>query len=569
MNLVYRNGSVFKPSCRVWIESKMATHAKIRLLLQVHFAVIWIGRANGLITETVSGHLGDKQMCYACNCNPIDEYQFIDCSSRQLQDIPSDFPANTIQLNIEHNQIRSQIELPSSVLHLYGRDNQLTDIFGMFHKTSKIRVVILVENRITSIPKGTFASCYQMTELYLSDNPIKYFNADSFIGLNSLYTLEMDRINGIIVETDLFREIRHSLRKLKLGTWRELSQIEAGAFNFSLQRLRLSAGSLTYFPGGIFAPSQGNVNFDYCSIEAVGKSVTGISAKAFTGVRQVRELTLTGHSLKHLPQDLFANTSITPIAYLDNNDLEDLPVGFMKLSPQLELLSLNSNRLKYISSDILMGLDGLKYLYLFQNLIMEVPPLTFYKTSLKELCIFNNNISSIRKSALDTSNKTLESVYMYYNDIIFIEDNALDGLANNGTIYLSTSHLSKWTQYPDNVNVFAVGDYINISLSAYNKLYRSMAKFGFQCKDYQCFPCTPGTYGNQIDPCCINCPAGGYFQERSGQVSKDPGGIGCKLCTNGTFVSPYQAPGRRAADCEVCPTGTKRIISQDSVPVHV
>ncbi len=49
---------------------------------------------------------------------------------------------------------------------------------------------------------------------------------------------------------------------------------------------------------------------------------------------------------------------------------------------------------------------------------------------------------------------------------------------------------------------------------------------------------------------------GGYYQSRSGQVSKDMFGIGCELCTNGTFVSPDEAPGLSTADCKVCPMGT-------------
>ncbi len=41
-------------------------------------------------------------------------------------------------------------------------------------------------------------------------------------------------------------------------------------------------------------------------------------------------------------------------------------------------------------------------------------------------------------------------------------------------------------------------------------------------------------------------------------MSEDEGGIGCDLCTNGTFVSPAQAPGTQTADCQVCPTGTDK-----------
>ena len=43
-----------------------------------------------------------------------------------------------------------------------------------------------------------------------------------------------------------------------------------------------------------------------------------------------------------------------------------------------------------------------------------------------------------------------------------------------------------------------------------------------------------------------------------GHASDEPGGIGCKYCNPGTFVSPEHAPGRSASDCDVCPTGTSK-----------
>ncbi|XP_072014037.1 uncharacterized protein [Amphiura filiformis] len=117
--------------------------------------------------------------------------------------------------------------------------------------------------------------------------------------------------------------------------------------------------------------------------------------------------------------------------------------------------------------------------------------------------------------------------------------------------------------------MFGVGDNINIPIPASGELHYSMVKLGFECyehqhtyehehDEYKCFPCKPGTYGNRIDDGCVMCPAGGYFQVRSGQVAKEVRGIGCDLCTNGTFVSLEQAPGSSTADCQVCPTGTNK-----------
>ncbi|XP_072024111.1 uncharacterized protein [Amphiura filiformis] len=167
--------------------------------------------------------------------------------------------------------------------------------------------------------------------------------------------------------------------------------------------------------------------------------------------------------LKHLDGNPFANTRFMAYVELGSNQLEDLPVGFLRSSPTLEVLSLYNNRLTNISSDILMGLTALKILYLFQNHITEIPPLTFYHTSLTILAMFNNEISTIHKDALKTPKRTLDTVYMYYNDVTKIEDNALDWLANNSKVYLSASHLIELPHYPAHVKVFSVGDYAHFT----------------------------------------------------------------------------------------------------------
>ena len=46
--------------------------------------------------------------------------------------------------------------------------------------------------------------------------------------------------------------------------------------------------------------------------------------------------------------------------------------------------------------------------------------------------------------------------------------------------------------------------------------------------------------------------SGGYYQNETGQI------YGCKLCNNGTFVTPKNSPGKSVSDCSVCPIGTNK-----------
>ena len=55
---------------------------------------------------------------------------------------------------------------------------------------------------------------------------------------------------------------------------------------------------------------------------------------------------------------------------------------------------------------------------------------------------------------------------------------------------------------------FPVVDNTDISVRVEDGLDFGMSRFGFECKDYRCTPCKPGTYGNRSLPGCSKCPAG-------------------------------------------------------------
>ncbi|XP_072014025.1 uncharacterized protein [Amphiura filiformis] len=535
--------------------------AKIMFLLPMLTIFICIA------AQTINGDdINNKTTCSVCNCTSFAEYEFVDCSFRQLKDLPTKIPPNTAKLSLQdnelltitadalaslnylqilsfaHNHVQSQFKLPSSLTHLYGDLNNLTNIFGMFNGSKHLKVINLERNQISSIQKGTFASCHKLLNLFLSYNEIQDLSPGSFLGLNNLRILDMYGIRHTVsIKADLFREIRQTLQTLNLKT-----------------------ENMHFFPGGIFARSDGNMDFGEINIFAdrsADEKLTDISPKAFVGIRTMLRLWLSGHSLKYLPGELFNNVDCI-FMHLSRNLLEELPDGFLQSSPHLTYLSLYGNRLKYISKDTFKGLKGLRTLLLFRNQISYIPPLTFQNTNLKALFIFTNNIANISKGALHTSNCTIEEVHIYQNPLTVIEEGSFDCLAENGSkVYYPVDYLQNIPHFPPSVEMSGVGDNINTFLDALSFtwiLERGMIISGFQCKGSTCVPCKPGTFGDGINYGCIRCPAGGYFQTRQAQVSMEVGGIGCDLCTNGTFVSPERAPGARISDCQVCPVGTDK-----------
>lgn len=66
------------------------------------------------------------------------------------------------------------------------------------------------------------------------------------------------------------------------------------------------------------------------------------------------------------------------------------------------------------------------------------------------------------------------------------------------------------------------------------------------CKN--CSLCPAGTYIYNDENHCLECFAGGFYQDEMGQIE-------CKRCSNGTFVSERRSPGTKATDCVACPYG--------------
>ncbi|XP_072048981.1 uncharacterized protein [Amphiura filiformis] len=436
----------------------------------------------------------------------------------------------------------------------------------MFNGSKHLKVINLEGNQISSIKRGTFASCHKLTTLHLSYNKIQDLSPGSFLGLNKLRVLDMNGIRHTAsIKADMFSEIRQTIHTLHFSI-KGLNEIEPGALNFSIVDLGFNTGNIHSFPGGIFAPSEGDLEFGDFYIKAglsADEKLIDISPKAFDGIRKIIKLWICGHNLKYLPDDLLRNIEFMAV-HLNRNLLEELPDGFLRSSTNLTFLSLYGNRLKSISNDTFKGLTSLRTVLLFRNQITHIPPLTFQNTNLAELFIFINNIANLSKDALKTGNCTINKVHIYLNPLSVIEEGSFDCFSESGSeVYYPVDYLPEIPHFPSSVGMFGVGDNINTSFNVYHMSFvwfigRGMNSYGFKCNITSCVPCKPGTFGDGIHSGCVDCPAGGYFQTRSAQISMEAGGIGCNLCTNGTFVSPERAPGARISDCQVCPAGTDK-----------
>ncbi|XP_072049226.1 uncharacterized protein [Amphiura filiformis] len=452
--------------------------------------------------------------------------------------------------------------LPYSLYRLYGQYNQLTDIFGMFINTRNIELVDLSSNNISSISNGTFSSCVHLIYLDLSINPL-YIHDGAFSGLSHLRLLHLKHVHQVSFNRETLSGLPGILVDLIIQS-PNISQIDPGVFDFTVTRLlSFSGGRLRYLPGGIFGPTK---NKFFLTMYIDDMPLQDISPRTFDGIGYIFTLKIRHCELKHLPEGLFDNTRIVTQLDLSRNRLEDLPNNFLKSSPTIVILYLFGNNLKHLSPGVFAGLEHLRSLLLFHNRLTEIPTIT-HLPKLENVYLFDNNISYVGKTSLKTLGHTITKLHMYYNPITKIEDDAFHWLANGGNVFISTEYLHQWPKYASNITISSVGtdvDDVKWTVGVYVK--RVLSQSGFNCSRnddsyWECVPCKVGYYtATYVGPegQCIKCPAGGFYQDKIGQLAEDGEDLGCERCNPGTFVPLEDYPGTKAADCQVCPTGTDK-----------
>lgn len=109
----------------------------------------------------------DEQCPSQCVC----EGSVINCSGRQLTEIPTNLPLYTTILKLSDNHIR---RLPAN---------------GLFKRLKHLISLDLKRNQIEVIEDSAFVGANNLNELILSENKIRRLTSKSFIGLKNLETL--------------------------------------------------------------------------------------------------------------------------------------------------------------------------------------------------------------------------------------------------------------------------------------------------------------------------------------------------------------------------------------------
>uniref|UniRef100_A0A1B0D309 Uncharacterized protein n=1 Tax=Phlebotomus papatasi TaxID=29031 RepID=A0A1B0D309_PHLPP len=166
--------------------------------------------------EILDGEDGDSggevpaQECpMECSCLP---HSFVDCSQRNLTQIPENLPQNTSFIDLSHNSITTlHIDDFSNATHLRDirlHDNQIGSIDKMaFAQLDRLDSVDLSYNQLKHIVPDTFAHSLHVTKVNLSGNPLEIPTDAPLLNSSSLEELDLSACNISNLYLDTFTNL--------------------------------------------------------------------------------------------------------------------------------------------------------------------------------------------------------------------------------------------------------------------------------------------------------------------------------------------------------------------------
>uniref|UniRef100_A0A673CFZ9 Slit homolog 2 (Drosophila) n=1 Tax=Sphaeramia orbicularis TaxID=375764 RepID=A0A673CFZ9_9TELE len=366
-----------------------------------------------LVLVLVLSNGADGQPCPAqCSCTGTT----VDCHGQGLRNVPRNIPRNTERLDLNANNLTKITK---------------ADFAGLRH----LRVLQLMENKITTIERGAFQDLKELERLRLNRNNLAVFPELLFLGTTKLYRLQLDYNHISCIEDGAFRALR-DLEVLTLNN-NNISRLSVASFNHmpKLRTFRLHSNNLQCDCHVAWLsewlrqrPRLGLYTQCMAPPHLRGHNVAEVQKKEFvcTGhqsssssscsVLQCPEsctcsnniVDCRGKGLTEIPTNL--PETITEIR-LEQNAIKVIPAGAFSPYKKLRRIDLSNNQISELAADAFQGLRSLNSLVLYGNKITEISKGLF--EGLFSLQLLNaNKIACLRVDAFqDLHNLNLLSLY--------------------------------------------------------------------------------------------------------------------------------------------------------------
>ncbi|XP_071825019.1 uncharacterized protein [Apostichopus japonicus] len=546
----------------------------VRVLL---FSVLVLGAVSS--SETAKKKHKPKNPCddpRICKCISVEDNYNIECAHRKLKEIPENLPKTVYRLNLSFNRLQNftsdVLNETSNLLILDVSHNSLTNIEeGSFNNTNRLMQLNLSHNHLTSIPPYLFSQVKQLEMLDLSHNMLTEIPNTLFGNLHNVLTLDLSYNRLTSIEDGSFK-FTLKLKQLYLNH-NKLTKLPENLLNSSYSvKLKCSYNDISELPRTISA-SPFSKNLDELSLSK--NRLTTINQTSFGKALSIVNLVLSRNRLTELVPNVFSKVRLSYALDLSRNEIKIISAdAFGQIVPhQLKILLLHRNHLKVIYKETFHLLTHLVYLCLFNNKLVRLENNAFEGLGNVNIFLFGNKFRNLTESPFPCS---VSEIYLHDNKINNISQTVFENV-ERAKIFLNCEPLEALPRYGHHVDIQCSNQYvppIKMDLCNTKSLKKGdiqpvilqtaentdvieiLKKEGFTCSRNVCTPCKKGTYGDGKHG-CINCPAGGFFQDDIGVTARYPSEQACQRCNNGTWVKEA-GTGVSIDKCEVCPEGTNQ-----------
>lgn len=329
--------------------------------------------------------------------------------------------------------------------------------------------------QLHSLAAAPFEHLRFLNTLTIDSCKLDTLPANSLRGLPSLRNLTIRNavyspVEPFTIEMHSFRPVEAHLEYLDLGA-NQIGKLPADLFCpfVNLRTLNLTGNSLLDLSSfGLIDPATGrlclqelhDLDLSLNKLELVPENsgvatlrnlkflnlssnhISEIAELAFSALKNLNVLDLSGNQLRSLPGRLFRDSEMT-VLRLANNGLMELPSGLFKMLAKLLVLDVSGNQItsETLNKETFADLIRLVVLDLSNNRLRHINAFTFQNQySLQVLSLEGNDLETVEDGAFVTL-YNLHTLKLARNRFRHLSDSALTGLFMLNTLSLASNQL--------------------------------------------------------------------------------------------------------------------------------
>lgn len=318
---------------------------------------------------------------------------------------------------------------------------------GAFRSCTNLKEVNLKDNKITSLPNGLFSDNNNLEIIDLSCNTISSIGNSTFPHNIKYLNLNRNHLHKIDV---IWPE---SLVNLELG-FNAILFITNASFSelTHLEILKLNNNGLKTIPIGLFNPNSDleEIDLPHNNIYTVGKVALSLHKIKHLNLEHNRlgtldfmlppsleSLDLSFNLISSIDHNSFSAMKNPVVLFLNNNSLENLPLGVLNELESLKTAFIQHNHITSLRGDLFAPHKNLIEVDLSYNNISTIEETVFTSSSIKFLNLTKNKIKYFNFSLPES----VTNLDISFNSVVEVAENCFLKTTNLTTLKINNNFL--------------------------------------------------------------------------------------------------------------------------------